>query len=59
MAAESTAQILNTLPRWSLSLVHLRFYGEAVVSLMSSGISTSRVTFDRLGIAVLGSMVAG
>jgi hypothetical protein len=44
---------------WSLSLAHLRFYGEPVTSSRSSSNDTSRVTFDELGVAVLGSVVAG
>ncbi len=44
---------------WSLSLAHLRFYGEAITASRSSNVDTYRVTFDQLGVAVLGSMVAG
>ncbi|PVI00603.1 hypothetical protein DM02DRAFT_562852, partial [Periconia macrospinosa] len=45
--------------RWSLSLAHLRFYGGPVQISRSSGAEHDRITFENLGVAVLGSVTAG
>jgi hypothetical protein len=45
--------------RWSLSLAHLRYYGEPVKISRYSGAELSRITFEQLGIVVLGSIAAG
>ena len=44
---------------WSLSLAHLRYYGEPVTSTRSTGCDPSRVPFSHLELAVLGSVLGG
>lgn len=44
---------------WSLSLAHLRYYGDPVVSSRSVGNDPSRITFEQLEMAVLGSLLRG
>jgi hypothetical protein len=44
---------------WSLSLAHLRFYGEPVKVYRSSGAEMSRITFEQLSVVVLGCVTAG
>lgn len=43
---------------WSLSLAHLRYYGDPVVSSRSVGNDPSRITFEQLEMAVLGSVLS-
>jgi len=45
--------------RWSLSLAHLRFYGEPVKISRSSGAELSRITFDQLALVLLGAIAKG
>lgn len=44
---------------WSLSLRHLRYYGDPVVTSRSAGGDPSRITFEQLEMAVLGSVLSG
>ena len=44
---------------WSLSLAHLRYYGEPVVSSRSTALEFSRVSFSDLELVVLGSVLGG
>jgi hypothetical protein len=45
--------------RWSLSLAHLRFYGEPVKISRSSGAELSRITFDQLALVILDAIARG
>jgi hypothetical protein len=44
---------------WSLSLAHLRFYGEPVLSSGTTGNDNSRVSFAQLKMVVLGAVMGG
>lgn len=42
---------------WSLSLAHLRFYGDPVTSTRATDSDASRISFDELWIVALGSLL--
>jgi len=44
--------------RWSLSLAHLRYYGDSTVLERSAGINTPRVFFKQFTLAVLGNIIS-
>jgi len=45
--------------KWSLSLAHLRYYGDPTTVERSAGLDSSRVSFKQFAFVVLGSLISG